>query len=248
MPADVGQRRSSIEEFLDSRNIPAPPPMPDMSSLDNDFLSTRFQRVPPPPSAPAGTAQIFPVLSSTAGLSPFKDCPALRIPLPTLPGGQNFNVEKCLLGVTCEDKVCQRFHSEDERRCPFFASGKCAPRPDGSPCQVGLHVMPEEVNQIYWLDLNSPSHRLQLRDVEEMTVARRATYIRIVICGYCQLLRPTATLFLRKFPLLFEICLPDWNWNPDLLICLCDLVEPLAQECPRLRNVIFSDGTQDALW
>ena len=87
-----------------------------------------------------------------------------------------------------------------------------------------------------------------LRALQEKTVDDRARYVRIVVRGFAQIRAALLQKIVEAMPLLHEMLLPDREWEPNLLVVLCDFVEPLAVSNPRLRSIIFKGEKIERLW
>ena len=151
-----------------------------------------------------------------------------------------WNLRACEAGLKCPSVSCECYHSEAERRChDFITKGSCA---DGDGCPL-LHVRTaDEVVATYAVDLESPADAVaRLSQVSAMPLHVRARYVRLVVWGFAGLREEILKKFLKLFPLLHEMVLPDRKREANLLVYLCDILEDCASSNPRLRDTVFQD-------
>ncbi len=177
------------------------------------------------------------------------DHPALRRPLPVVCGNEPaFNLDKCFHGKKCDATVCIYWHSEKEKRCPWFTSNDCEHIKDGH-CRMDLHIDVKAVCETFTVDLECPVQAIErLRKLESQPAAHGASFVRIVVFGIAFVRKGLLKKFLEHMPLLHEIVLPDRKREPNLLVALCDIVEDCSKSNPRLRSVVFEDGVDELLW
>mmetsp|Transcript_79807 Transcript_79807/g.222167 ORF Transcript_79807/g.222167 Transcript_79807/m.222167 type:complete len:240 (+) Transcript_79807:91-810(+) len=175
----------------------------------------------------------------------------LQKPLPQVGFGYaEWNVDRCGQGITCPQFFCKCWHSEVEKRCPNFARhGSCEDARGGPRCPHGLHIQASSVNQTLCVNLENPFEcNAQVQRLWNQTPETRASYCRVVLYGFASLRAHFLKRILQCLPLVYELVLPDREKNLTLLVYLCDLVEGCAQICPRLREVVFKDGSSEVLW
>ena len=158
-----------------------------------------------------------------------------------------WNIDQCPIGPECPDLDCDKFHCVPERRCrKFVLLGKNRCRSRDGRCALGLHVKAADVCQIYKLNLEtSEAHVLEaLQQLEAKSPDDRATYIRIVVWNFAAVRMRALKCFLEKLPLVHELFLPDRDFCPFHLLAMIELVNRnLYQSCPKLRWIVFGDGT-----
>ena len=138
------------------------------------------------------------------------DHPALRRPLPVVCGNEpTFNLDKCFHGKKCDATVCIYWHSEKEKRCPWFTSNDCEHIKYGH-CRMGLHIDVKAVCETFAVDLECPVQAIErLRKLESQPAAHGASFVRIVVFGIAFVRKGLLKKFLEHMPLLHEIVLPD---------------------------------------
>jgi len=160
---------------------------------------------------------------------------------------ERWRVERCFDKFQCQNLDCNFYHMECEKRCKEFSeTGTCK---DGDNCK-DLHVLPDKITQTLTIDLESPADAVaRLRAMEKKSRNDLACYARIVVYGFAGLREELLKKFLKLFPFLHEIVLPDRTREPNLLVYLCDIVEALQMIhcCPNLRKVCFEDGGSEQL-
>jgi len=160
---------------------------------------------------------------------------------------ERWKLDRCYDKYACEKLDCQFYHSQIEKRClDFVTTGIC----ETEECK-DLHVLPEQLAQTLTVDLESPADAVaRLRAFEKKTIHERACYVRIVVYGFAGLREELLKRFLKLFPFLHEVVLPDRAREPNLLVYLCDIVEALQSKegfCPNLRFACFEDGRVEQL-
>eukprot|EP00811_Abedinium_folium_P008285 NODE_17654_length_932_cov_5.547826.p1 GENE.NODE_17654_length_932_cov_5.547826~~NODE_17654_length_932_cov_5.547826.p1 ORF type:complete len:246 (+),score=62.52 NODE_17654_length_932_cov_5.547826:85-738(+) len=175
--------------------------------------------------------------------------PARPLPLPPLVFSDNaWSTQSCRRGRQCEVQVCRFFHSPRERRCAGFMSGRCHEKPASGRCKQGLHVDVSSMCETLTVDLDAPQAVDQLRELEASTDAANATFVRVAVNGFSMLRATLLRRILACLPFVHQLQLPDRAQDPSLLVFLCDVIEPCAERNPRLRDIIFSDGSMEKLW
>ena len=169
-------------------------------------------------------------------------------------GGQEsdiWNIDECPKGPQCKDPACDNFHHVVERRCrKFVLLGKNGCRSRDGRCASGLHVKAADVCQIYKLNLEtSEAHLLEAsQQLEAKSPDDRATYIRIVVWNFAAVRMRALKCFLEKLPLVHELFLPDRDFCPFHLLAMIEFVNRhLYQSCPKLRWIVFGDGTAETV-
>jgi hypothetical protein len=133
-----------------------------------------------------------------------------------------------------------------ERRCIVQASGAC---PNIQPCPLGLHVSIEQIYSIVEIDLDDVTACMQKREaLKHVCRDDCAKCSRMVIWGFAGVRARLVDMFFEFLPLLHELVLPDWEEDPQVLALLSSMAEQRARSNPRLRDVIFRDGTCVSLW
>ena len=162
-----------------------------------------------------------------------------------------WNIEECKSGLWCNDPACNKFHHVVERRCrKFVLLGKNGCRSRDGRCASGLHVKAADVCQIYKLNLEtSEAHLLEAsQQPEAKSPDDRATYIRIVVWNFAAVRMRALKCFLEKLPLVHELLLPDRDFCPFHLLTMIELMNRhLYQKCPKLRWLVFGDGTAETV-
>mmetsp|Transcript_68084 Transcript_68084/g.121281 ORF Transcript_68084/g.121281 Transcript_68084/m.121281 type:complete len:290 (-) Transcript_68084:80-949(-) len=162
-----------------------------------------------------------------------------------------WNVHPCQHGQKCSDLLCRGYHSEAERRCPCHSSGMLCSQSYNGRCSQGLHVDVPSICKVLTLDFLCASDMpAQLQIAETWPMDECARHVRIVILGFETTGMQTNMLlrFCRVLPMLHELCFADKEMTWELLLSMCDLMEKCAQTNPRLRDVIFKDGSVVPIW
>ena len=161
---------------------------------------------------------------------------------------KQWNVKPCHAGRGCRTNLCKYYHSLFERRCSGFSSGSCS----NAMCEQGLHVWPNEVQQVISVHLDpeeDPSEPFRFLGLWKMQPAQtRACVVRLEVQGFAGVRKQLLIELCCLFPLLHELSLPDRKREPNLLVYLADVCEKTAEPAPRLQKVIFEDGTVEHLW
>ena len=160
-----------------------------------------------------------------------------------------WNTEACGRGRMCADAHCQKFHYVTERRCKGHALPDCTCT-NIQPCPLGLHISIDSIKEILEIEIDDmrACHE-NLETLKTLTHDERAVCVRMVIWGLGGPFRCTVLKwFLDWLPLLHELVLPDWKEEAQLMDFLRKDLGQRARENPRLRDVIFMDGTCEPLW
>ena len=186
------------------------------------------------------------------------EIPALQIPIPKVGFGRTYwNIDRCPIGNRCEDRKCQYYHSEVEKRCCQYIHGICTHVPicrsyQGTCeylCPHGLHIKMNDICDIFTVDLeNIRNVKKKLQEREALPRYEEAKCVRFVIYGFAMICEKIIRKILDTMPLVHELVLPDRSMEPTLQVFLCDLVERCTHNNPRLRTVIFRDGRKMDLW
>ena len=165
-------------------------------------------------------------------------------PMPVL--AAIWNTQKCRLGFACLEADCPRWHAVVERRCRIQASGDC---PNIQFCPLGLHVSIQQIKRVVEIDLDDVADCMQKREaLKKVCRDDCAKCSRMVIWGFASVRARLVDMFLKFLPLLHELVLPDLEEDPQVLALLSSMAEQSARSNPRLRDVIFRDGTCVSLW
>ena len=99
------------------------------------------------------------------------------------------------------------------------------------------------------IDLDDVAECMQKREaLKKVCRDDCAKCSRMVIWGFASVRARLVDMFLKFLPLLHELVLPDLEEDPQVLALLSSMAEQRSRSNPRLRDVIFMDGTCVSLW
>ena len=117
------------------------------------------------------------------------------------------------------------------------------------PPLPGLHVDIASIQGIKEIDLNDLAKcSTVLAHLKVIGRDMCAKCVRLEIWNFAGVRWNIVELILDYLPLVHELALPDWKQDPQVLAFLCLKVGPRGFSNPRLRDVIFMDGTCEAHW
>lgn len=107
----------------------------------------------------------------------------------------------------------------------------------------------DDMHRAIEVDLENPKQAYQLlKALQQTRPDELAKYVRITVKGFAWIRAAVLHAIVETMPSLHEMWLPDREWELNLLVVLCDFVEPLCDTNPRLREIVFKDYRKEALW
>ena len=117
-------------------------------------------------------------------------------------------------------------------------------------CVHGLHVKAADVCRTYTLNLSRTEANLveAAQLVEAQSSDERATYVRIAVWNFAAVRALALRRFLVQLILVHELLLPDRDFCAFHLLAVLRVINSLGSRCPKLRWIVFRDGTVESVW
>ena len=166
-------------------------------------------------------------------------------------GADSWNLDLCEYALKCDDPACHKFHHVIERRCRKFAllGNSVLPGCEGG-CSQGLHVKAADVCQTYNLNLLRTEANLveAFQLLKAQSSDERATYVRIAVWNFAAVRTIALRRFLAQLLLVHELLLPDRDFCSFHLLTVLRVINSVSPRCPKLRWIVFRDGTAESVW